>query len=75
MKNRTLSITQQAMDREAMKKIRAAVADCQRYGEACNTEQQLNCCSGLYCVDAVCGTEKRRAATRASEEKHLNDTI
>jgi hypothetical protein len=26
-------------------------------------------------VDAVCGTEKPRAVTRASEEKHLNNTI
>lgn len=43
-----------SLTREEMKKIMAGIADCQNYGEHCDTEQQLNCCSGLSCIDNKC---------------------
>lgn len=50
-----IATMQRELTRAEMKKIMAGIADCQNYGERCDPEQQLNCCSGLSCINGKCG--------------------
>lgn len=51
------SVKGEVLTREQLKVLMGGDADsgdCQGSGSACNTQQALNCCNGLHCVEFVC---------------------
>jgi len=50
----SLDEMEKKLTRKEMKKIMAGIADCQLYGQHCDTGQAINCCTGLSCIDFKC---------------------